>query len=104
MTKRKQYSSSSSPQKNTNNTPTQQQNNNNNNNNTPTQQQNNNKNKTKTVKISGEVGNIKSYYTRYFPWTSNARNDHRRTNGRQLVIGFQRPVNRQWSPQDELTK
>ncbi len=68
------------------------------------QQQHNNKNKTKTEQISGERGKIKSYYTRYFPWTSNARNDHRKTNGRQLVIGFQRPVNRQWSPQDELTK
>ena len=66
--------------------------------------QNNNKNKTKTEKISGEGGKIKSYYICYFPWTSNARNDHRRTNGRELVIGFQRPVNRKWSPQDELRK
>ena len=55
---------------------------------TTTQKQNNNKNKTKTEKISGEGGKIKSYYICYFPWTSNARNDHRRTNGRDLVINF----------------
>ena len=68
------------------------------------QQQNNNKNKTKTEKISGEGGKIKSYYTCHFAWTSNARNDHRRKNGKELVIVFQRPVNRKWSPQDELRK